>query len=458
MKRNLKILIGCLSILVIIIIFTMISGEKKNEKDVKQMRLTTDTTETSCSSTTCGGSGGTQYRHFKCGQTDTSVCSDAIVTSSCNVMGVCQGQLYSFHYLLKGMLGKFSILGGGNSTDVQIRKYATPGTSLSLPLANSSQAVNTITFPSGLSGTFLIMLFYPVSSNTVGTISVVEQQNMSVVSNYFMTSYSVTNDVTTYVRTNVMTNSDMLNGSDKLIYYILPVRINDESVGSSITFNCVSDYTLKAGVYADLFVIKASDEISICGTGNQRVSTGPNCRLGNLPLMARYQFDKVPTNVAPYINTDPFGLAIKNGYVYNENTQISDSIGLTFSQNGSTVTVGIPAVMSYTPYAAGTKINYLIMIQWFGASSQITPTVTFTGNSGGDYDIFKPFSYGTGETAVNSQAIDNIGNVGRRYLFICRTLRLAVEDSSSFTISQLIRPISASCGCNLVIIQTDITE
>lgn len=469
--KSKNISIACLVIFVITII-TVISMFccKKPETTSRQYSFTTDNNDlnlTSCSATTCGMA-GTQYRQFKCdgpsGPVDPALCfanaSSIMYTSCVGLTGACQrennGSLQDCHYLLKGVLNKTSLLGGGylsGQDNTQITKYETPGSLLRLPVATeqlnglSTPSLNTVIFPAGkFLGTYLIMLFYPQLSTTTSrdvnmTTTTGSQSSIYVDPGYFKGPTDLTS---------VLSNMSNVSSSKKLFFYIVPVTIVDDTVDSQITFSCGYSFTVKPNTYADLFVIQTSSVTSKCGniTGRQIGNMGPNCYLGNSPLMARYHI------TGGISASSPFGDAMTNNTIYNEGIQISDSIGLTFSKSSSVVTVKIPAVLGYTQYPTGTIINYLIILQWGTASIAIAPSVAFTGNTvtgdEGDYSSLKPFSYTN--DMVGSEMITNKGDYTNSLIY-CQTLKLAVNKTSSFSISNFVRPNGAACSCNLLIVQ-----
>lgn len=373
---------------------------------------------------------------------------------SCTAKAIDSIGLQTYHYSLNGIstTDNNSILGGAYSgsgaVTTQILRYATDGSKLFLPVTLSNGTIsnkNTIIFPKGLSGYFIIMLIYPLSNGTnaismTASASQTAQTNTStgleIVQNYFKSNNGGaamhnTNDSTTQQTT---------------FYYFLPILIKDDTVSSSVTFSCTSNLTNRSTEkYADLFVLQASSlpRNSICGnvSGKQPGFYGSNCYLGALPLMARYQFSSCTA-------TNPFGSPTD---LYSS-AQISDTIGLTFTTDvASQVTVNIPDISKYTHTGSTAKdIYYMIIMNWYGSATGSSPYLTFA-STGGDYSNsngLRPFSLPITGTTTNAFIMIN----SSKNLCYCRILKLATNASSTFTISAVTVPGGTVTG-DLVILQ-----
>lgn len=335
--------------------------------------------------------------------------------------------LQNYHYLLGGVYSSNSILGGhySNSNGVQFQKakYVTTNSLLRLPLAmanlkgSNTPNINTLILPKGLSGYFLVILFYPLAGlNDPISLNATIPPNVptgsiELVQNYFNSGQTMQNTIFT---------------TKKLFYYILPIKINDDTVSTAIKFSCSDvSFNLDTTKYPDLFVLQASSfGNSVCGNvaDKEYGFRGNNCSLGTLPLMARYKFYGAS-------NTEPLGFV---NSLYKSN-QISDNIGLTFTQTSSYVTVNIPAVSTYLQ-STGTTVKFLIMIGWT-ASYYGLLNATITPGTGGDYASFKALSYAMDglDTGANTTINSGSGDLDRN-LFICQTLSLPVTSSSSFDV------------------------
>lgn len=429
------VLITGLIIITVITFFLVMMQSTKNSSSVSIARNSkfTGTDLTSCSATICGAP-GTKYVSPSCsgptGPVDFGLCSSnatgykpTVCTSNIPCILENNTGLQNYHFSLKTVADKYSILGGVfiGAEDKQVFRFASPGWGITLPYgkstANGAQTLNLnkLILPKGLIGNYVIMLFYYLTTSSTPlniTATVDTQTSIQIMSNYFSGS-------------SAMHNTDI--SSSKLFYYILPINITNNTVASNIKFDVDASavFNLDQTKIPDIFVLQVNSLPSICGNITNAVieDIGRACRIGDSPLMARYKFNGATSD-------NPLG---NISDIYTSGTkQVSDNIGLTFTQTGSVVTVNIPAVSKYALVEI-TTIKYIFLINWFGETESVEGLnlSIVKNNNITDAGVF---SYGQTETTTTISQISNIGDIGKK-LFLARCFSLNKTKSGSFAIS-----------------------
>lgn len=340
--------------------------------------------------------------------------------------------LQNCHYQFNEIIGSSTLLGGcykrtlNRNYKQTVRYLSSTNHYLTLPLSGLngfvSGKLNTIIFPKGLLGNFLIILLYPFSASNLAinmTATTSTPDSLDILQNYFRTGKRGSLEILQFSKAGGTTDNGAMhntdNSSSKLFYYILPIRIKDAFTSSEITFSCDSAIlSLPSSLYADLFVLQADSYISTCDILTIPPGfKGENCNPGGLPLMARYQFTQATVS-------EPLGtLEIK-----------SDNIGITFSQVNSVATINIPIIYKYAQTADDVEdIGYLLIINWHGTTVS-TNGVGLTFSAGVGISQLSLFS--SGITPVPT--ITNSGDTSTE-LFYCTAFKLSKMTKTSFTIS-----------------------